>query len=69
MKGSTMSRLDVIETEKTLREQSEMKKELIYFTDLPSVHEKIDTIQEEEIDLQEWLEVFEEDQVKLQGCR
>ena len=66
MKGSTMSRLDVIETEKTLREQNEMSKKL---TDLPSVHEKVDTIQEEEIDLQEWLEIFAEDQVKLQGCR
>jgi len=61
-----MSRLDVIETEKTLREQNEMAKKL---TDLPSIHEKIDTIQEEEIDLQAWLEVFAEDQVKLQGCR
>ena len=66
MKGSTMSRLDVIETEKTLRDQNEISKKL---TDLPSVHENIDTIQEEEIDLQAWLEVFAEDQVKLQGCR
>ena len=66
MKGSTMSRLDVIETEKTLREQNEMSKKL---TDLPSVHKKVNTIQEEEIDLQEWLEIFAEDQVKLQGCR
>ena len=66
MKGSTMSRLDVIETEKSLREQNEMLEKL---TDLQSVHENIDTIQEEEIDLQEWLEIFAEDQVKLQGCR
>ena len=66
MKGSTMSRLDVIETEKSLREQNEMLEKL---TDLQSVHENIDTIQEEEIDLQAWLEVFAEDQVKLQGCR
>ena len=61
-----MSRLDVIETEKNLREQNEMLEKL---TDLPLVHENIDTIQEEEIDLQAWLEVFAEDQVKLQGCR
>ena len=61
-----MSRLDVIEAEKSLREQNEMLEKL---TDLQSVHENIDTIQEEEIDLQAWLEVFAEDQVKLQGCR
>ena len=61
-----MSRLDVIETEKSLREQNEMLEKL---KDLQSVHENIDTIQEEEIDLQAWLEVFAEDQVKLQGCR
>ena len=69
MKGSYMSRLDVLETEKTLLEQNEIKKDLIDLTDLLLVHEKKVNLRKEEIDPQDWLEVFEEDQVKLEGCR
>ena len=68
-KGSYMSRLDVLETEKTLLEQNEIKKDLIDLTDLLLVHEKKVNLRKEEIDPQDWLEVFEEDQVKLEGCR
>lgn len=69
MKGSYMSRLDVLETEKTLLEQNEIEKDLIDLTDLLLVHEKKVNLRKEEIDPQDWLEVFEEDQVKLEGCR
>lgn len=69
MKGSYMSRLDVLETEKTLLEQDEIEKDLIDLTDLLLVHEKKVNLRKEEIDPQDWLEVFEEDQVKLEGCR
>lgn len=69
MKGSYMSRLDVLETEKTLLEQNEIEKDLIDLTDLLLVHEKKVNLRKEEIDPQDWIEVFEEDQVKLQGCR
>ena len=64
-----MSRLDVLETEKTLLEQNEIEKGLIDLTDLLLVHEKKVNLRKEEIDPQDWLEVFEEDQVKLEGCR
>lgn len=64
-----MSRLDVLETEKTLLEQNEIEKDLIDLTDLLLVHEKKVNLRKEEIDPQDWLEVFEEDQVKLEGCR
>ena len=69
MKGLTMSRLDVLETETTLLEQSKITKSFTEPSDLHRVHEKTETIHEEEIDLQEWLEIFAEDQVKMEGCR
>jgi hypothetical protein len=56
-----MSRLDVIETDKTLLELNDT---LVKAETTPSF-----TKEEEEIDLNEWLEVFAEDQVKLEGCR
>ena len=64
-----MSRLDVLETETTLLEQNEMTKNVAEPAYLQRVHEKIETIHEDDIDLQEWLEIFAEDQVKMEGCR
>jgi len=69
VKGSHMSRLDVVETEKSLLEQREREEELIDVNDLLLIHEKRVNLPKEEIDPRDWLEVFEEDQVKLQGCR
>lgn len=56
-----MSRLDVVETDKTLLELSDT---LVKSETIPSL-----TKEKEEIDLSDWLEVFAEDQVKLEGCR
>ena len=64
-----MSRLDVVETEQTLLEQSEIEKELIDLNDLLLVHEKSLNLDREVIDPKDWIEIFEEDQVKMVGCR
>ena len=60
-----MSRLDLTLTEKVLLELNEMNKDLV---DVKN-QESINGLKQLDIDLQDWLEVFEEDQVTLQGCR
>ena len=64
-----MSRLDFTVQEKVY---FELNKQDRTTTDTDSKFLKEnDTLgkMQEEIDLQDWLEIFEEDQVKLQGCR
>ena len=64
-----MSKLDLALTEKVLVEVNEMKKDLVDVNDAFLNQESINGVKKMDIDLQDWLEVFEEDQVKLQGCR
>lgn len=64
-----MSRLDLALTEKVLLELNEMHKELVDVNDTFLNQESVNGLKQMDIDLQDWLEVFEEDQVTLQGCR
>lgn len=64
-----MSRLDLTLTEKVLLELNEMHKELVDVHDTFLNQESVNGLKQMDIDLQDWLEVFEEDQVTLQGCR
>ncbi len=64
-----MSRLDLTLTEKVLLELNEMNKDLVDVNDTFLNQESINGFKQMDIDLQDWLEVFEEDQVTLQGCR
>lgn len=64
-----MSKLDLALTEKVLLEVIEMNKDSVDVNDAFLNQESINGIKKTDIDLQDWIEVFEEDQVKLQGCR
>ncbi len=64
-----MSRLDLTLTEKVLPELNETNKDLVDVNDALLNQESINDLKKMDIDLQDWLEVFEEDQVKVQGCR
>ena len=64
-----MSKLDLTLQEKTLLELNEMKHDLIDVNDTLSNQEGVNGFKKMDIDLEDWLEIFEEDQVKLEGCR
>lgn len=64
-----MSKLDLTRQEKTLLELNEMNKELVNVNTTLSNQEIVNGFKKMDIDLQDWLEIFEEDQVTLQGCR
>ena len=64
-----MSRLDLTLTEKVLPELNETNKVLVDVNDALLNQEGIHNLKKMDIDLQDWLEVFEEDQVTVHGCR
>ena len=64
-----MSKLDLTLQEKTLLELNDMNKDLVNVNDTLSNQESVNGFNEMDIDLQGWLEVFEEDQVRVEGCR
>ena len=64
-----MSKLDLAVREKELIEINEMRKDLVDVHDTFLNQESVNGLKQMDIDLQDWLEVFEEDQVTLQGCR
>lgn len=64
-----MSRLDLTETEKVLPELNKTNKSLVNVNDAFLNQESINDLKKMDIDLQDWIEVFEEDQVTVQGCR
>ena len=64
-----MSKLDLTLQKKTLLELNEMNKDLVNVNDTLSNQESINSFKKMDIDLQDWLEVFEEDQVTVEGCR
>ena len=64
-----MSKLDLTLQKKTLLELNEMNKDLVNVNDTLSNQESVNSFKKMDIDLQDWLEIFEEDQVKLEGCR
>ena len=64
-----MSKLDLTLQEKTLLELNEMNKDFVNVNDTLSNQESVNGFKKMDIDLQDWLDVFEEDQVTLEGCR
>ena len=64
-----MSKLDLTLQKKTLLELNEMNKDLVNVNDTLSNQESVNSFKKMDIDLQDWLEVFEEDQVTVEGCR
>ena len=64
-----MSKLDLTLQKKTLLELNEMNQDLVNVNDTLSNQESVNSFKKMDIDLQDWLEIFEEDQVKLEGCR
>lgn len=67
-----MSKLDLALQEKTLGKVSEIHKDLVNINK-ESMDQKgtkgIDGFNKMDIDLQVWMEIFEEDQVTVEGCR
>lgn len=68
-KGLDMSKLDLTLTEKVLPELNKMNKVLIDVNDTFMKQSNSDSLKPTELDLQIWREIFEEDKVKIYGCR
>ena len=68
-KGLDMSKLDLTLKEKVFPELNKMNKALIDVNDTFMKQSKSDSLHPMELDLQIWREIFEEDQVKIHGCR
>lgn len=64
-----MSKVDLELTEKVLLDLNEMKKNLVDVKDTVLDQESKHGSKQMEPDLQDWLEIFEEDQVVMYGCR
>ena len=63
-----MSRLDVLETNKAFVEHNEIVKELIEMNDAFLKADNIHIIDKDEIGPQDWIEIYLEDQVKVEEC-
>ena len=68
-KGLVMSKLDLTLTQKVLPGLNKMNKELIDVNDTFMKQSNSDSLKPTELDLEIWREIFEEDQVKIHGCR
>lgn len=68
MKGSNMSRLDMVLREKILPGYNKMENDLI---EADTFMDKLNRVGREptELELEIWREIFEEDKVKIYGCR
>jgi hypothetical protein len=64
-----MSKVDLELTEKVLLDLNEMKKNLVDVKDTTLGQENRNGAKQMDPDLQDWLEIFEEDQVVMYGCR
>ncbi|MEN8727752.1 MAG: hypothetical protein ABF276_07300 [Sulfurovum sp.] len=64
-----MSKVDLELTEKVLLDLNEMKKNLVDVKDTTLGQENRNGDKQMDPDLQDWLEIFEEDQVVMYGCR
>lgn len=64
-----MSRLDLTLIEKDLFDANEIHKDFIDLKDTSLNQKDIDKSSQMDADLQDWIEVFEEDQVVMYGCR
>lgn len=64
-----MSKVDLELTEKVLLDLNEMKKNLVDVKDRALDQKSRNGAEQMDPDLQDWLEIFEEDQVVMYGCR
>ena len=64
-----MSRFDLTLTKKELFKVDEVHKDFINLNDTSLYQRDIDSSSQMDADLQDWLEIFEEDQVVMYGCR
>ena len=64
-----MSKLDLELTEKVLLDLNEMKKNVVDAKDTALDQKSKNGAKQMDPDLQDWLEIFEEDQVVMYGCR
>ena len=64
-----MSKVDLELTEKVLLDLNEMKSNLVDVKDTALDQENRNGDKQMDPDLQDWLEIFEEDQVVMYGCR
>ena len=64
-----MSKLDLELTKKVLLDLNEIKKNLVDVKDTTLGQENRNGAKQMDPDLQDWLEIFEEDQVVMYGCR
>ena len=64
-----MSKVDLELTEKVLLDLHEMKKTLVAVKDTSLAQESRNGAEQMDPDLQDWLEIIEEDQVVMYGCR
>ena len=64
-----MSKVDLELTEKVLLDLNEMKKNLLDVKDTTLDQENRNGAKQMEPYLKDWLEIFEEDQVVMYGCR
>ena len=64
-----MSRLDVKLHDKVLGETSELYKDLEKLDKMFVAKEGTNRFENKDIDPNEWLEVFAQDEVRIEGCR
>ena len=64
-----MSKVDLELTEKILLDLNEMKKNLVQVKDTALAQASKDKSKQRDLDIQDMLEIFEEYQVVMYGCR
>ena len=64
-----MSRLDFVQQKALWLKIKQSHQKMVDLPDALADQNKIDNAEEEAIDLNEWIAIFEEDQVKIEGCR
>ena len=64
-----MSKLDLALQEKVLRETGELYKDLEKLDEKFLAQEGVNRSSEKKPDINEWLEVFAQDEVRVEGCR
>lgn len=69
IKGFHMSKLDLAQLDSILLQVNEMHKNLFDLNNDFLDKQVADNSSNEALDLQEWLEIFAEDEVKMEGCR
>ena len=64
-----MSRLDFVQQKALWLKIKQSHQKMFGLQDAFINQNKVNNAEEEAIDLNEWIAIFEEDQVKMEGCR